>query len=242
MVRIRGGSVSAGRIFSLRDEEDEDVQVVKPSIKSPKKRTGNRGGKTKQSAKKMQTVQTTEPSVESTDEQMEEQQSEEHPVSGEQQDAEKNVEEQQTAEPSTRKSPRTRSGVQSTVPTTHCTGKRKRPANEQPEAQTAEETTPLPKFIVDDARERWPDDDHDIRSTNTFIAKRNLLMPPIPQENKNAYQKELRTEPTTETTRAPCSSSQSQNKGKALATEAETEEDNDDDDEDTEEEEDPSFA
>ena len=74
--------MSAGRTFRLRDEEDEDVQVVEPSIKSPKKRTGNRGGKTKQSAKKMQTVQTTEPSVEPTDEQMEEQQFEEHLVSG----------------------------------------------------------------------------------------------------------------------------------------------------------------
>ena len=68
MVRIRGGSVSAGRTFKLRDEEDEDVQVIEPSIKSPKKKTGNRGGKTKQSARKKQNAQTREPSVEPFDE------------------------------------------------------------------------------------------------------------------------------------------------------------------------------
>ena len=69
----------------------------------------------------------------------------------------------------------------------------------------------------------------------TFIAKKNLLVPPIPQENENAHQKKPRTEPTTETTpEYRASSSQPQNKGKAPATE-----DNDDDDKDTEEEEDP---
>ena len=72
-----------------------------------------------------------------------------------QQAAEKNVGEQQTAESSTRKSPRTRSGVQNTVPTNQCSRKRKRPAKEQPEIQTAEELTPLSKFIDDDARERF---------------------------------------------------------------------------------------
>ena len=77
----------------------------------------------------------------------------------------------------------------------------------------------------------------------TFIAKRNLLVPPILQENENAHQKKLRTEPTTETTpEYRASNSQPQNKGKAPATEEETEEnddDDDDDDEDTEEEENP---
>ena len=68
MVRIRGELVSAGRTFKFRDEEDEDVQVVEPSIKSPKKKTGHRGGKTKQSARKRQNAQTREPSVEPFDE------------------------------------------------------------------------------------------------------------------------------------------------------------------------------
>ena len=75
--------------------------------------------------------------------------------SGEQQAVEKTAEDQQTAEPSTKKSPRTRSGIQNTVPTAQQSGKKKRPANEQPEDQTAEEPTPLPKFIDDDARERF---------------------------------------------------------------------------------------
>ena len=191
--------MSVGRTFRLRDEEDEDVQVVEPSTKSPKKRSGTRGGKTKQSAKRKQTARTREPFGEPSVEQMEEHQTEEHPVSGSeeeleqplnadtsamksprkgkrtakrkrmaqpkerqtadpsgnQQAAEKNAGEQQTVEPSTRMSPRTRSGIQNTVPTAQCNGKKKHPANEQPEAQTAEEPTPLPKFIDDDARERF---------------------------------------------------------------------------------------
>ena len=189
--------MSAGRTFRLRDEEDEDVQVIEPSIKSPKRKTENRGGKTKQSARKKQNVQTREPSAEPSDEQMEEQQSEGHPVSdneeepvqptnadvtvtksprkgkmtakrksiaqpkekqnvdpsGDQQNAEKIAEKQQTEEPSTRRSPRTRSGVQSAAQTAQRSGKRKRP--EQPETHIATEPTSLPKFIDDEARERF---------------------------------------------------------------------------------------
>nr|XP_027120476.1 transcriptional regulator ATRX-like [Coffea arabica] len=107
MVRIRGGSVSAGHTFRLRDEEDEDVQIVEPSIKSPKKKTENRGGKTKQSAKKKQTVQTREPSVEPTDEQMEEQQSEEHPASGNEEELEQPTNEDVTITKSPRKGKKT---------------------------------------------------------------------------------------------------------------------------------------
>nr|XP_027090354.1 nucleolin-like [Coffea arabica] len=251
MVRIRGGSVSARRTFKLRDEEDEDIQVVEPSIKSSKKKTGNRGGKTKQFARKKQNAQTREPSVEPSDEQMEEYQSEGHPVSGneeeleqptnvdvtttkspkkgkktakrksiaqpkgrqtadpsgEQQDAEKNAEEQQTDEPSTRKSPRTRSGIQDTAPTTLLNGKRKRPEHEQSETQTAVEPSPLPKFIDDEARERF-----EWISQKGFIIQRTI----IPYEFRK-----LDLEP---------------DKGKTPAIEEETEEDDDDDDEDTEEE------
>ncbi|XP_027169485.1 high mobility group protein B2-like [Coffea eugenioides] len=49
-----------------------------------------------------------------------------------QQDSEKNAEEQQTNEPSTRKSPRTRSGVQGAAPTAQRSGKRKHPNNQGP--------------------------------------------------------------------------------------------------------------
>ncbi|XP_027166085.1 DNA ligase 1-like [Coffea eugenioides] len=73
----------------------------------------------------------------------------------------------------------------------------------------------------------------------TFIDKRNLLVPPIPQDNENVHQKEPRTELTEQTLRtettpeARASSSQPQDKGKAPITKEETEED----DEETEEEE-----
>ncbi|XP_027182105.1 uncharacterized protein LOC113780505 [Coffea eugenioides] len=342
MVRIRGGSVSAGRTFRLRDEEDEDVQVVEPFIKSPKKKTGNRGGKMKQSARKKQNVQTREPSAEPSDEQMGEQQSEGHPVNdnkeksvqptnadvtviksprkgkriakrksiaqpkekqtvdplGDQQNAEKTVEEQQTEEPFTRRSPRTRSGVQSAAQTAQRSGKRKRP--EQPETHTATEPTPLPKFIDDEAKERFEwisqkgfitqrtiipyefrklDLEHVLNlksaskfpSSNlevitlledlkqhillledglmttmtseqqaTFVAKRNLLVPPIPLENETAQRKEFGTEPTAETTPQYCASiSQPQGKGKTPATDGGTEEDDDDDEDEDTEEEDP---
>nr|XP_027103125.1 nucleolin-like [Coffea arabica] len=223
MVRIRGGSVSAGRTFKLRDEEDENVQVIELFIKSPKKKTKNRGEKTKQSARKKLNAQTREASVEPSEEQMEEHQSEGHPgsgneeelgqptnvdvtttksprkgkriakrksiaqpkgrqtvdPSGKQQDAEKNAEKQQTDEPSTKKSPTTRSGVQGA----------------------------------------------------------DLLVPPIPPENENAHRKELRNEPTTEATpEYRIFSSQPQDKEKTPVTEEETEDDDDDEDEDTEEE------
>nr|XP_027088612.1 uncharacterized protein LOC113709964 [Coffea arabica] len=296
MVRIRGGSVSAGRTFKFRDEEDEDVQVIEPSIKSPKKKTGNRGGKTKQSARKKQNTQIREPSVEPSDKQMEEHQFEGYPVSGNEEeleqptnidDAEKNVGEQQIDELSTRKSPRTRSGVQGTAPTTQRSEKRKHPENDQPETQTTVEPTLLPKFIDDEARERFEwisqkgfitqrtiipykfqrsasmhtssnlevisllddlkqhillfEDGLMMTLTSeqqaTFVAKRNLLVPPILSENENAHRKEFRAEPTTQTTpEYRTSSSQPQDKGKAQATEEKTEEDDDDEDEDTEEE------
>nr|XP_027077108.1 DNA ligase 1-like [Coffea arabica] len=302
MVRIRGGSVSAERTFKFLDEEDEDVQVIEPSIKSPKKKIENRGRKTRQSAKKKQYTQTRELSAEPSDEQMKELQSEGHPISGneeeleqptnvdvttmkslrkgkmtakrksiaqlkgrqtadpsrKQQDAEKNTEEQQTDEPSTRKSPRTRFGVQGAAPTTQRSGKRKHPENEQPGTQTTVEPTPLPKFIDDEARERFewisqksfitqrtiiPYEFHGLMMTMTsdeqatFVVKRNLLVPLILSENENAHRKELRTEPTTEATpEYRASSSQPQDKRKAPATEEETEEDDDDENEDNDEE------
>ena len=62
---------------------------------------------------------------------------------------------QQTTEPSTKKSPRIRAGGQTDVQTAQHSGKRKRTANVQPEAQIEEEPTPMPKFIDDDARDRF---------------------------------------------------------------------------------------
>nr|XP_027101638.1 transcription initiation factor TFIID subunit 11-like [Coffea arabica] len=152
--------------------------------------------------------------------------------SWDQQNAEKTAEEQQTKEPFTRRLPRTRSGVQSTAQTAQRNGKRKRP--EQPETHTVTEPTPLPKFIDDEARERWLGDNHDFCQQATFVAKMNLLVPPTPSENENAHRKEPRTEPTTKTTpEYLASSSQPQDKEKAPVTE---EEDDDDGDEDTDEE------
>nr|XP_027077049.1 uncharacterized protein LOC113700811 [Coffea arabica] len=70
---------------------------------------------------------------------------------------------------------------------------------------------------------------------SSFIEERNLLVPPIPENNENAHQKEPRPEPTGPTTgteATPASSSQPKDKGKAPTTEKAYEED----DEETEEE------
>ncbi|XP_027182087.1 uncharacterized protein LOC113780488 [Coffea eugenioides] len=267
MVRIRREFVSAGRTFRLRDEEDEDVQVVEPPAKSPKKGSGTRGGK-----KRKQTTRTREQSGEPSVEH----QTEEHLVSGSEEELEQPTNANASVMKSPRKgkkttkwkrkSPRTRSGVQDTMPTAQRSGEKKHPANKQPKTQTAEQPTPLPKFIDDDARDRKSATKfcssnsevislfEDLRQhiilledglmmtmsseqQATFIEKRNLLVPPTPQDNENAHQKEPRSEPTTETTpEYRASSSQPQDKGKAPAIEEETD---DDDDEDTEEEEDP---
>ena len=90
MVKFRGGSAGVGRTFRLRDEE---VEIVEPSTRASKKRTGTRGGKMKQPAKKKQNAPTVNPSPE----QMEEHQTEEQ-----------NAEDRQTPQPSTRKSVRIR--------------------------------------------------------------------------------------------------------------------------------------
>nr|XP_027065364.1 DNA ligase 1-like [Coffea arabica] len=167
--------------------------------------------------------------------------------------------ERQTADPSVEQSEKQQAAEKNVGD-----GKRKRPAKEQREAQTAEEPIPLPKFIDNVVRERKSTiksfssnsevislfenlKQHILLLENglmmtmsseqqaTFINKRNLLVPPIPQDNVNAHQKEPRTKPTTETIpEYHASNSQPQDKRKAPATEEETEED---DDEDTEEEE-----
>nr|XP_027088664.1 RNA polymerase II degradation factor 1-like [Coffea arabica] len=235
---------------------DEDIEIVEPSTKASKKKSTNQGGKAKQTAQRKRDAPTVEPS----DEQMEEHHSEENPVSrneeeieepthaevtvtkspgkrkrstqkrsSAQSNAEKIAEDQYTPEPSTRKSPRTTSEVQNTESSVKQTAKRKRSAR-APETQPAKEPTPLPKFIDDEARDRF--------ELSFFNEKRNLLVPLISEFNENAHQKEPRPQPTehtpgTEATpEAHASSSQPKDKGKAPITEKETEED----DEETEEE------
>nr|XP_027096003.1 protein IWS1 homolog [Coffea arabica] len=241
MVRIRGGSTGVGRSFRLRDE---DIEIVEPSAKVSKKKTTNRGGKVKQTAQKNRDAPTVEPS----NEQMEEHHSEEmeEPTHAEvivskssgkrkrsaqkgstdQSNAEKNAEVQHTPEPSTRKSPRTRLEVQSTELSAKQTAKRKR-SGKKPVTQPAKEPFPLPKFINDES---------------TFIEKRNLLVPPIPEFNESTHKKEPRPQPTEHTPgtkatpEAHASSSQPKDKGKAPVTVETTE---DDDDDETEDEVDP---
>ena len=151
MVRVRGGSASAGRTFRLRDE---DVEIVEPSTRVSKKRTGTRGGKAKQPAKKIQDAPTADPS----------------PVQVEAHQTEEQIaEEQQTPEPSTRKSPRTRSGAQTTGSSAKQSAKRKRTSKE-PEAQPVKEPTPLPKFIDDEARDRF-----ELISQKGFIIQRSVI-------------------------------------------------------------------
>nr|XP_027127724.1 submandibular gland secretory Glx-rich protein CB-like [Coffea arabica] len=151
MVRIRGGSTSAGRSFRLRDE---NIEIVEPSTKAPKKKIVTRGGKVKQTAQRKRVSPTAEPS----DEQMEEQNSEGNTVGGNEeperatQDDETvtrssgNIaENQQTPEPSTRKSPRTRTEAQNVGSSATQTSKKKRSGKDpvsQPKELRPEPTGP----------------------------------------------------------------------------------------------------
>nr|XP_027090373.1 nucleolar and coiled-body phosphoprotein 1-like [Coffea arabica] len=354
MVRIRGGSTSAGRSFRLRDE---DIEIEKPPPVAPKKKIVTRGGKAKQTAQRKLVT----PTAESSDEQLEGQNSEGNNVGGNEepeqatqgdetvtrssgkrkrtakrkstpqskknqsadpsvnQQNERNIaENQQTPEPSTRKSPRTRSEAQNVGASATQTSKGKRSGKDPFLLKISTDSrrklsygrflTPIfthfeipfsgksPKdsassvfskayferknlrfsdghwcykeTVAESRRKnfhetpvtpRTPRDQSDYvshftihprKSANglmmtmtpapqsSFIEKRNLLVPPIPENNANVHGKEPRPEPTgtatgTETT--PASSSQPKDKGKAPATEEAYE----DDDEETEEEEDP---
>nr|XP_027071944.1 VID27-like protein [Coffea arabica] len=213
MVRIRGGSTSAGRSFRLRDE---DIEIMEPPPVAPKKKSVTRGGKVKQTAQRKLDI----PTAESYDEQLEEQSSEEN-IAGGNEEPEQAVRGDKAVTRSSakrkRKSPRTRTEAQNVEASATQTSNRKR-SGKNPVSQLVEEPTPLPKFIDDEARDRFE----------------NLLVPPIPESNVN----EPRTEPTGPTTGAEttlASSSQSKDKGKAPA----TEESDEDSDEETEEEEDP---
>nr|XP_027103081.1 nucleolar protein dao-5-like [Coffea arabica] len=167
-----------------------------------------------------------------------------------QQNEENTTGSKKTPEPSTRKSPRTRSEAQNVEASATQTPSKKR-SGKDPVSQPVEEPTPLPKFIDDEARDRF-----ELVSQKGFITQRliipyefrkldlesvvklNLLVPPIPETNEAAHQKEPRTEttrPTTGDETTPASSSQPKDKGKTPVTEEASE----DSDEETEEEEDP---
>nr|XP_027118533.1 uncharacterized protein DDB_G0286299-like [Coffea arabica] len=209
----------------------------------------------KQFAKKNQTARTREPS----DEQMEEHQTEEHPVSGseeleqptnadasmtksprkgkrtakrkrmaqpkerqtanpsgDQQVAEKNAGEQQIAEPSTRKSPRTRSGVQNTASTAQRIGKKKHPANEKSAAKSSSSNSEVIS-LLENFRQ------------HILLLEDGLMMTMSSEQQATFIEYHA-------------SNSQPQDKGKTPATEEETDDDDDDDDDDdenTEEEKDP---
>nr|XP_027093661.1 uncharacterized protein LOC113714064 [Coffea arabica] len=249
MVRIKGGSTSAGRSFRLRDE---DIEIVEPSTEAPKKKIVTRGGKVKQTAQRKKVSPTAEPS----DMQTEEHNSEGNTVGGNKepdratQDDETvtrssgkrkrtnegNIaENQQTPEPSTRKSPRTRTEPQNVGSSATQTSKGKR-SGKDPETVAESRRK---NFHETSVTPRTPRDQSDYVSPFTIhprkSASKNLLVPPIPENNENANQKEPRPEPTGPTTgteATPASSSQPKDKGKAPATEEAYEED----DEETEEE------
>ena len=222
MVRIRGGSVSAGYTtrFKLRDE---DIDIVEPSTtKSPMRGTKKHGGKENGSAQKKHSEERQTTSAEQTEEQpialppvSDSEEELEQPTNvdasvtksprkgtkpyskkgkrsakkkgtaqtkerqtadpsveqiEEQQTTEQNAVNQQATQTSTRKSPRTRFGGQTDVHDAPRNGKRKRTAREQTEAQIAEEPTPLPKFIDDDARDRF-----ELVSQKGFITQRTIV-------------------------------------------------------------------
>nr|XP_027071792.1 nucleolar protein dao-5-like [Coffea arabica] len=274
MVRVRGGSTSAGRSFRLRDE---DIEVVEPPPVAPKKKIVTRGDKVKQTAQRKLVT----PTAESSDEQIEGQNSEGNIAGGneepeqvtqgdetvtrssakrkrtakrkstphskkkqsadpsdDQQNVGNTTGSQQTPEPSTRKSPRTRTEAQNVGASATQTSNRKRSGKNpvsQPETVAESRKKNFHETLV---TPRTPRDQSDFVSPFTIhprkSASRNLLVPPIPESNVN----EPRTEPTGPTTGAettPASSSQPKDKGKAPA----TEESDEDSDEETEEEEDP---
>nr|XP_027082235.1 transcription initiation factor TFIID subunit 11-like [Coffea arabica] len=201
----------------VSDNEEEPVQPTNADVtvtKSPRKRKRTAKRKNIAQPKEKQTVD----------------------LSGDQQNAEKTAEEQQTEEPSTRRSPRIRSGVQSTAQTTQRSGKRKRP--EQPETHTTTEPTPLPKFIDDETRERF-----EWISQKGFITQwtiipyefRKLDLEPVVNLKGKSHTDLISRVNSVNIELNP--DIVNSDKGKAPATEEETEEEDDnDEDEDTEEE------
>nr|XP_027062892.1 proteoglycan 4-like [Coffea arabica] len=292
MVRIRGGSTSAGRSFRLRDE---DIEILEPPPVAPKKKIATRGCKVKETAQRKLNI----PTAESSDEQLEGQNSEENIVGGNE-EAEQTVQgdkavtrssakrkrsakrkstpqskkkqsadpsndqqnegnttgSQKTPEPSTRKSPRTRTEAQNIEASATQTSNRKRSGKDpvsQPETvaesrrKNFHEIPVTPRTPRDQSGFVSPFTIHPRKSASRSFASNSevislledlkqhvLLIEEVPESNVNEPRTEP-TGPTTSTETTPASSSQPKDKGKAPA----TEESDEDSDEETEEEEDP---
>nr|XP_027090360.1 nucleolar and coiled-body phosphoprotein 1-like [Coffea arabica] len=230
MVRVRGGSTSAGRSFRLRDE---DIEVVEPPPVAPKKKIVTRGDKVKQTAQRKLVT----PTAESSDEQMEGQNSEGN-IAGGNEEPEQVTQGDETVTRSSAK--RKRTAKRKSTPHS----KKKQSADPSDDQQnvgntTGSQQTPEPSTRKS-PRTRTEAQNVGASATQTSNRKRsgknpvNLLVPPIPESNVN----EPRTEPTGPTTGAEttlASSSQPKDKRKAPT----TEESDEDSDEETEEEEDP---
>nr|XP_027088620.1 nucleolar and coiled-body phosphoprotein 1-like [Coffea arabica] len=215
--RIRGGSTSAGRSFRLRDE---DIEIVEPSTKAPKKKIVTRGGKVKQTAQSKRVSPTAEPS----DEQMEEQNSEGNTVGGNEV-PERAIQDDETDTRSSGK--RKRTAKRKSTPQS----KKKQPAdpsdNQQNEGNIAEnQQTPEPSTRKSP---RTRTEAQNVGSSATQTSKRKRSGKDLKESRPEP------TGPTTGTEAIPASSSQPKNKGKAPATVEAYEED----DEETEEEVDP---
>ncbi|XP_071920638.1 uncharacterized protein [Coffea arabica] len=150
-LEMRGGSTSAGRSFKLRDE---DIEIVDPPPVASKRKKVTRRGIVKETAQRKLVI----PSPESSDEQMERQISEGNIAGGieepEQATQENITESQPTPEPPVRKSPRTRTETQNAGASGTQTSKGTR-SGKNPVSQPAPEPIPLPKFIDDEARDRF---------------------------------------------------------------------------------------
>nr|XP_027098995.1 nucleolar and coiled-body phosphoprotein 1-like [Coffea arabica] len=150
MVRIRGDSTSAGQSFRLRHE---DIEIVEPSTKAPKKKIVTHGGKVKQTAQRKRVSPTAEPS----DEQMEEQNSEGNTVGGNE-EPERATQDDETV---TRKSLRTRTETQNVGSSATQTSKRKRSGKNpvsQPKEPRPEPTGPTTGIEATPASSSQPKD------------------------------------------------------------------------------------
>ncbi|XP_027155605.1 nucleolar and coiled-body phosphoprotein 1-like [Coffea eugenioides] len=278
MVRVRGGSTSAGRSFRLRDE---DIEIVEPPPVAPKKKSVTRGGKVKQTAQRKLDI----PTAESSDEQLEEQSSEENIAGGneepeqavrgdkavtrssakrkrsakrkstpqskkkqsadpsdDQQNEGNTTGSQKTPEPSTRKSPRTRTEAQNVEASATQTSNRKRSGKDpvsQPETvaesrrKNFHETPITPRTPHDQSDFVSPFTIHPRKSASRSFASNSEVISLLEVLKQHVLL--IEEGPTTGAETTLASSSQPKDKGKAPA----TEESDENSDEETEEEEDP---
>nr|XP_027101088.1 nucleolar and coiled-body phosphoprotein 1-like [Coffea arabica] len=204
--------------IKVEEKKYRDIEILEPPPVAPKKKTITRSGKVKQTAQRKLDIQT----AESSDEQLDGQNSEENIV-GRNEEPEQADQGDKTVTRSSAK--RKRSAKRKSTPQS----KKKQSADPTDDQQNEENTTGSKKLL------NLPPGS--LQGLDLRL-KMNLLVPPIPETNEAAHQKEPRTEPTRPTTgdeTTPASSSQPKDKGKAPVTEEASE----DSDEETEEEEDP---